>query len=320
MGGAAMTGRVEAFDAQGHRGARGLVPENTLAGFARALTIGVDTLELDTGVSKDGVVVVSHNPHLEPNIVRDASGAFLGGTGPALKTLTVAELKTYDVGRINPNDRYAKHHPDQVPVDGQRIPTLEEVIELVNKAGNDTVRLNIETKIDPRDPDLTVSPTRFAELLVAVLRKHGFENRVTIQSFDWRTLLEVQKIAPEIVTAYLTARQDWYDNIMVGQPGKSPWLGGLDIDDHNGSIPAAIRIAGGKVWSPFYRDITAKDVEAAHAAGLKVKVWTVNRAPDMEKLIDMGVDGIITDYPDRLRAVMEKRGMTLPKETPVTVE
>ncbi|MFQ5954576.1 MAG: glycerophosphodiester phosphodiesterase family protein, partial [Kiloniellales bacterium] len=144
LGAAGSAGGVEI---QGHRGARGLAPENTLAGFALALSIGVTTLELDVGVTADGVVVVAHDPRLNPALARTADGSWLAAPGPPLSSLTLAELRRYDVGRIDPQSRYARRFPDQRPVDGARIPMLAEVVALSRKAGNHTVRFNIETKL-----------------------------------------------------------------------------------------------------------------------------------------------------------------------------
>ncbi len=140
------------FDLQGHRGARGLRPENTLAAFAHALSIGVTTLELDTAVTRDGVVVVSHDSELNPDITRDASGEWLRATGPAIFSLTYAEVLKYDVGRTKPGSAYALRFKDQVAKDGERIPRLSDLFALVMKTGNTKVRFNIETKLDPRNP------------------------------------------------------------------------------------------------------------------------------------------------------------------------
>ena len=306
-----------AFDAQGHRGARGLLPENTLPAFAKALSIGVDTLELDLAVTKDGVVVVSHDPLLSPAITRDGSGKWISAAGPVIHSVDWPTLAAYDVGRINPDHRYANRFPDQVPVDGTRIPKLADVFALTAKAGNNTVRFNIETKLSPRHANVTPAPAAFAEAVLATAKAAGMLDRVTIQSFDWRTLAEVQKQAPAVPTVYLTAQQRWLDNIQRGQDGASPWTAGHDVDDHGGSVPALVKAAGGNVWSPYHRDLTASTLAEAQKLGLKVVVWTVNKPARMAELIDLGVDGIITDYPDRLRKVMTEKGMTLPRATPV---
>src|SRR5688572_33426011 len=163
-------GQDAAFDLQGHRGARGLSPENTLAGFSRALAVGVSTLELDCGVTRDGIVVVSHDRLLSPDHTRDAAGRFLDAPGPAIVDLTYEELRQYDVGRIKPGSEYAAAFPEQQPVDGERIPRLADVFALVEQSGNRAVRFNIETKIDPEHPLQSVSALAFARALAAVIR------------------------------------------------------------------------------------------------------------------------------------------------------
>ncbi len=313
-----MTDLAYGFDSQGHRGARGLMPENTLAAFAQALSIGVNTLELDLGTTRDGVIVVSHNPKLEPETTRDQSGKWLPETGAAIRSLSLAELRTYDVGRLKPGTGYQARFSEQVAVDGARIPTLKEVLQLIRRSGNEQVRLNIETKLRPTEPELYLDPKTFVSTLLEVIRDQGFLDRVTIQSFDWRTLMETQSQAPEIPTSYLTVQQSWFDNIGSGEPGPSPWTAGYDIDSFAGGLPEMIKTAGGRIWSVHHLELTADDMKKAHDLGLEVKVWTVNQTDRMNDLIDMGVDGIITDYPDRLRQVLKDRGMATAMPTPVS--
>jgi glycerophosphoryl diester phosphodiesterase len=176
---------ADAFDLEGHRGARGLAPENTLPAFATALQIGVTTLELDVGVTKDGVVVVSHDRALNPGHTRGPDGEFLNGPGPLIHDLTLAELKTYDVGRLKPGTAYAAAFPQQRPVDGARIPALSEVFALAQQAGATAVRFNIETKLTPTSAAETPDPDAFAQALVRVVREAKMADRVIIQSFDW---------------------------------------------------------------------------------------------------------------------------------------
>lgn len=305
------------FDLQGHRGARGLRPENTLAGFTHALAIGVTTLELDCGVTKDGVVVVSHDRVLNPDHTRDAEDRFLETPGPQVSAVTYAELQQFDVGRIRPGSNYATSFPEQQPVNGQRIPRLADVYELVKKSGNTGVRFNIETKIDPTQPDTTVAPEVFVTALLEVIRAAGMESRTTIQSFDWRTLVLARELAPEIALVALTDQQPDEDTMEVGKAGVSVWLGGIDVDDHAGSVPRAVKALGARVWSPHALDLKPAVVAEAHALGLAVIPWTVNDPKDMERVLALGVDGLITDYPDRLRTVLESRGITVPSPSPM---
>ncbi len=300
-----------AFDLQAHRGGRGLAPENTLAAFAHAMDLGVTTLELDIGLTADDVVVVSHDTALNPDHTRDATGAWLGATGPAIRSLTLAQLQVYDVGRLNPSSAYGKPFAGQQPRDGERIPTLAALFALVKSRGDDgaaNVRFNIETKIDPTRPDDTAAPEPMVRALLAEIDKAGMATRVTVQSFDWRTLAIVGQRAPQLPRAYLTSPRTLKD---------SRWTAGLDAGAVGGSAPQLVKRAAGDAkapvtWSPTFADLRAEQVTEAHALGLLVLPWTVNQRADMARLVDMRVDGVITDFPDVLRAVLQERGMPLP--------
>ncbi len=293
-----------AFDLQGHRGARGLAPENTLAGFRTALDLGVTTLETDLAVTKDEVVVISHDPLLNPDLTR-RDGQWIATAGPVIRTLTLADLKRYDIGRLNPASKYAQQYPEQKPVDGERFPTIEEFFAM---AGPD-VRFNIEIKTNPTRPELTLDPERFAELAVAAIRKAKAGARSTIQSFDWRGLLAASRLAPEIATGCLSIESNNFDTVGRASAQPSPWLGGLDLKAHDSSVPKLAKAAGCAVWSPFWRNVTAENVTEAQTLGLKVVPWTVNNPTDMAQLIDLGVDGLITDYPDRAKAILATKGL-----------
>ncbi len=298
---------------QGHRGARGLLPENSMPAFMRALDIGVDVLELDTGVTRDGVVVVSHDPCLNADFVRNANGAWLvastkgGKFGPCIVDMTFAELQQFDVGRIAAGSDYARRFPAQQAVDGTRIPTLADLFNAVRRRGDNRVRFNIETKISPLRPAESVTPEVFVEGILGVIRANGMENRVTIQSFDWRTLKIAQRLAPTIPTVYLSAQQKWQDNIGAGDTGGSAWTAGVKARDFGGSVPRMVHSAGGAIWSPYFGDLTPAKLAEAHSLGLKVVVWTVNEPKDIARMLQWKVDGIISDYPDRVKAATQKR-------------
>ena len=313
---------LPAFDLQGHRGARGLHPENSLPGFAAALAIGVTTLEMDLGFSRDGVVVVTHDRRLHPDRSRRPNGQWLEDWGPPLIDLDLADIQSYDVGRLKPESKAAKRFAKQQGRDGVVMPTLAAVFEQAEAQSGGTIRYNLETKISPlksqEGPKDSPDVDAFVDAILEVIAKAGVGERVTIQSFDWRSLVKVQELAPEIPTVYLTAEQDWLDNIQRSRPGTSPWTAGHDVDRYDSSIPALVAAAGGSVWSPYFRDLRASDLAEAHRRGLKVVVWTVNQPADMVSLIDMGVDGIISDYPDRLRAVMAEKGLDLPPPYPAS--
>ncbi|HEX4779412.1 MAG TPA: glycerophosphodiester phosphodiesterase [Usitatibacter sp.] len=302
------------FDLEGHRGTRGLRPENTLPAFARALEIGVDTLELDTNVTRDGVVIVMHDTRLNPDVARGPDGRWLEARGPAVHELTYAELSRYDVGRLKPGTRYAAGFPDQAAVDGTHAPRLADVFALVRASGDRKVRFNIETKISPLAPSEALPPEEFARRLVREIRDGGMARRSTIQSFDWRTLAVVQRIAPEIPTVYLTSQQKWSDTVCTGDAGgtpaidpaacgESPWTAPVQLRKE-GSVPRMVNAAGGSIWSPYYQDVDAAKLKEAHDLGISVVVWTVNDPAQMKRLVEMGVDGLITDRPDVFREAL----------------
>ncbi len=310
-GGAVRGPWLEGLDLQAHRAGRGLWPENTLVAVRNALALGVTTLELDVGLSADGVPVVLHDRRLNPDHAR-LDGVWIDAEDPpAVRALTAAELAAYDVGRLRPGSPDAERFAAQAPAEGAPIPTLAEVLELAERLSGGSVRYNLETKIAPQAAD-SAPPGPMVAALLSEIAAAGVAARTTVQSFDWRSLDLVEADSPGIATAYLTAEQRWLDNLQRGQPGTSPWTAGLDLDDFQGSVPAAVAEAGGRVWSPYYRDLRSGDIAEAQRLGLAVIVWTVNDADDMARLIDAGVDGIITDYPDRLRAVMAEKGLELP--------
>jgi glycerophosphoryl diester phosphodiesterase len=258
------------IDVQGHRGARGYLPENTLPSFARALELGVATLELDVGVTRDGVVVIHHDRGLNPDIARDADGHWVERATP-IHSLTFAQLQRYDVGRLRPASDYARRFPQQQPIDGTRIPRLEELFAL---AKNQRVRYNIEPKMDAAALEETLPAVEFARALIAEVRQAGVGDRTTVQAFHWPVLEVVEREAPGMPTVYCT--------------------------EGAGSDPGRVRAAGGKIWSPEFQTLTAEKLDAARNWRMKVTVWTVNDPADIERVLAMGVDGIASDYPDRV--------------------
>jgi len=292
------------FDLQGHRGARGLMPENTLPAFRKALELGVDTLECDMAITRDGVVVVHHDLWLNPDTTRGPDGQWLQARGPAISELTYAELQRYDVGRLKPGTEYAKGFPDQQPVDGTRVPRLADLFELVRQSGNTRVGFDCETKVSPAEPAATLPPAEFARRVVAEIRQGGMQARTMIQSFDWRTLQVVQKEAPEIRTLYLSSPRT-LARAPDGSP--SPWLAGFDADRFGASVPKAVKAAGGRIWAPNQTFLTPALRAEAQALGISVIPWTVNEPAMINKLLDMQVDGIISDRPDLVQLELRKR-------------
>jgi glycerophosphoryl diester phosphodiesterase len=270
------------IDIQGHRGARGLFPENTLEGFRAAAALGVEAFELDVGMTADGVVVVSHDPALNPDITRDGAGAWLERHGPLIHRLGHKALSRYDVGRLRPGSPTDALFPDQRPCDGARIPTLAAVLAALPQA-----RFTIEVKTDPRHPGWTAPPDVLAEATLAVVDAGGAAGRVTLESFDWRVTRHVRRIRPDIRLAWLTRAETVRDAAL--------WWDGSGA---GGSVPECVAAEGGPVWAPDHAGLTQRQVAEAHALGLRVMPWTVNRPADIDRLIAWGVDALISDRPD----------------------
>jgi len=305
---------VHAFDLQGHRGARGLAPENTIAAFGIALGIGVSTLESDLGLTSDGVLVLSHEPRLAAALTRGPDGTWLKEDGAPLVRLSYSDVESYDVGRLNPGHRYAAQFPQQKPVDRERLPTLSALFELARdrrSPGGAPIRFNIETKVTPGAEVPTADAVTFARAVVTAVRRAGMAERVTVQSFDWSTLVEVRRLDPELATACLTIESTNMNTLRPGPDGASPWHAGLKLADYENSLPRLARAAGCSTWSPFWRNVTEPVVAEAHGLGLRVVPWTLNEPADMERMIDLGVDGLITDYPDRARRVLAAKGVSI---------
>ena len=311
------------FDLQAHRGGLGLRVENTLASFGNALALGVTTLELDVQITEDRQAVVTHDRRVSGSKCTDTAPAVTGDpefpyVGKYVNTLTLAQVRTLDCGSRTIADR-----PGQLAVPGARMPLLSEVFALVKRYKADGVKLNVETKVEAGAPSETAPREQFVHVTAAEVRKAGLLRQVTIQSFDWGALKLMRRVEPRLPLIALSN----YDFLQVGQPGASPWLGGIDIDTFGGDPIRAIKTFGaaayspvhgfpqnGTVGDPAYRPyVTAAMVRHAHANGVKVVPWTINDVPTMAKLIDDGVDGIITDHPDRLRTLMAQRGFKLPK-------
>lgn len=316
----------ERFDIQAHRGGIGLTVESTLAAFSRAIRLGVGTLELDIQITRDGRDVITHDRRTDPGKCADTAPVTPGDpqfpyAGRYVKDLTFAQVRTLDCG-----SRRQPDYPDQKLAPGARMPTLAELFELAREHRAWRLRFNIETKVEAAAPEETAPREEFVHRVVREVRHSGFAHNVTVQSFDWGALMLIRERAPWLPVVALTQPEF----LEAGQRGRSPWLGGLDIDDFDGSPVRAVRSFGastlspvhgnpqdGTVGEPGYRPFTTRAlVEQAHRARIRVVPWTVNDRATMRKLIEDGVDGIITDYPDRLREVAAGYGFRLPPSHP----
>lgn len=317
------------FDLQAHRGGLGLVSENTLPAFANALELGVRTLELDVQITEDGYPVVTHDHDPDPAKCADTAPAFPedpkfpyvpGST--FIRDLTLAQVRTLDCG-----SRPLPEYPDQRPAPAAKMPLLSEVFELVRTYRADSVRFNIETKVEAATPEETMPGTDFARIVVDEVRRAGAAGQTTVQSFDWGALRLVRRQAPELPIVALTNGSEF---LQEGKPGASPWLGGLDIDDFPGSLQekfvAAAGELGADVVSPIHGTpqdgsvtdtdyvpfTTADMVAAAHRNNMRVVPWTVDDRATMAHLLDLGIDGLITNRPDVLRSLLTERSVDLP--------
>lgn len=323
MAPAATAASPSTFDLQAHRGGIALTVENTLPAFERALRLGVSTLELDVQITKDGQAVVTHDRVVNGAKCRDTAPPSPGDpewpyVGDYVKDLTVAQVRTLDCGSST-----LPQYPGQQAQPGARMPLLREVFDTVHRYRAHEVALNVETKVEAGAPEQTAPREQFVEVVAAEVRAARLQRQVTIQSFDWGALMRMREVAPELPIVALDNEQF----LQAGQPGASPWLGGIDIDDYDGDPVAAVASFGADAWSPvqgtpqggrvgdgtFVPYVERADVERAHEAGLAVVPWTVNDRATMAYFMDAGVDGLITDRPDVLRDLVAERGLRLPK-------
>ncbi len=270
------------FDWQGHRGCRGIMPENTIPAFKKALELGVTTLELDVVISKDKQVVVSHEPFFSPEICQDAAGKPVSkeqSPSYSLYQLTYAEIQSFDCGSRG-NSRF----PDQQKMVVHK-PLLSEVLQMTlqycREKSIPLVQFNIEIKSTPAGDDvLHPSVPEFSALVYQVVKEYIPLEHLILQSFDFRTL------------------QYWHEHY--------PAVRLAALVENAKSVSANIQDLGftPQIYSPYYKLLSGKEaVRKIHAAGMKVIPWTINEVKDMRKVKSWGVDGIITDYPNRIADV-----------------
>lgn len=253
----------------GHRGARARLPENTLPAFEYAIAQGVDAVEMDLAVTRDNVIVISHDPILEPPVCTGPHSAAV------IRQLTLAEVRLWDCGAA-PNPEF----PRQQAVPGTRMPTLDDVFQLAPRGSFD---FNLEIKSFPDRPEYTPPPEEFARLLLEKVRQYELQKRVIVQSFDYRTLVAMRHLAPDIRIAALVE------------------------EDPRDFATIAAEAGDAKIVAPNLHLVTQQKVEAAHGAGLQVIVWTANTPADWARLIDGKVDGIISDDPEELIGYLSRR-------------
>ena len=286
----------------GHRGARGVLPENTLESFKYLFENNIYAYETDILISKDFIPVITHDFRLDPSYTKDINDNWIEDENIKIIDLTYDQILQFDVGTLNKLSKYGRKFINQKSLQNQKIPKLSELLKLTSDNIVEDLLINLEIKSTPIEKNLTPEPDEMVKIIIDEVSRSNLEDRIIYSSFDWRVLREIKERGSKIPRAYLTsgARGKIYD--------KSPWLDFTPL--HNGvELPELIKALGGSAWHPNYKDVNKEIVQTSHDKGLPVNVWTVNRESDMLRMIDYGVDGIMTDYPLKLRELCEKENI-----------
>ena len=293
----------------GHRGARGEIAENSIEGFKHTFALGIKAVEFDVVISKDKIPVLYHYFNLMPYLVKDGSGNWLKNSELKVFDKSYEELSKYNIGGLDPESKHGKRFKEQKLLKNAKIPKLSELLELASRKENKDVFLNLEVKSTPFKTGLTPIPSDTVTLILKDIGTHKLEDRIIISSFDWRILYELKKQNPRILRGFITLQQDLsttkkniYEN--------SPWMVKNYSLDQLFLLPNIIKSLEGHVWSAFYRDVTKQNVELAHKHGLATCVWTVNSEQDIIRMIEYGVDGIITDYPKKVQEICKAKNIS----------
>ena len=291
----------------GHRGARGDLPENTLESFEYIFKNNITGLELDILFSKDLIPVITHDFFLDPDQTKDLDGNWIASNSISIIGKTYKELQNYDVGGVNKLSRYGRRFLNQKTLENQRIPNLNQLFSLLQKYNKENLIINLEFKSTPLDSQLVPQPNQIVNLVKKDIKESDLMEQILISSFDWRILKEFRTQMPNLARAYLSTQEN-LKKTKKNVYKNSPWM---DIFPYpnNLELPKIIKNLGGKAWHVWRKDITKKNVEIAHEENLAVNVWTVNKEDEILKMIDFGVDGIMTDYPLKLKEFCEKKNI-----------
>ena len=292
----------------GHRGARGDLPENTLDSFKYLFENNINAYETDILISKDLIPVITHDFRLDPSLTKDEEGDWITDENIKIFDLTYNEISKFDVGSLNKLTRYGRRFLNQRSLENQKIPKLDELLELSSKNLSQDTIINLEIKSTPDEKKLTPSPKEMVQIVLNDIKKSNLQDKIIISSFDWRILREVKNQSPEISRAYLTFQQEKGMKIKKTIYSKSPWIDHIPLTIVY-DLPKIIKELGGSAWHPYYKDINKKAVKDAHDYNLPVNVWTVNDEYNMLKMIEYEVDGIMTDYPLKLKELCDKKNI-----------
>lgn len=292
----------------GHRGARGDLPENTLDSFKYLFENNINAYETDILISKDLIPVITHDFRLDPSFTKDEEGDWITDENIKIFDLTYNEISKFDVGSLNKLTRYGRRFLNQRSLENQKIPKLDELLELSSKNLSKDMIINLEIKSTPDEKNLTPNPKEMVQIVLNDIKKSNLQDKIIISSFDWRILREVKNQNPEISRAYLTFQQEKGMKIKKTIYSKSPWIDHIPLTIVY-DLPKIIKELGGSAWHPYYKDINKKAVKDAHDYNLPVNVWTVNDEYNMLKMIEYEVDGIMTDYPLKLKELCDKKNI-----------
>ena len=292
----------------GHRGARGDLPENTLDSFKYLFENNINAYETDILISKDLIPVITHDFRLDPSFTKDDEGDWITDENIKIFDLTYNEISKFDVGSLNKLTRYGRRFLNQRSLENQKIPKLSELLELSSKNLSQASIINLEIKSTPDEKNLTPGPKEMVQIVLNDIKKSNLQDKIIISSFDWRILREVKNQSPEISRAYLTFQQEKGMKIKKTIYSKSPWIDHIPLTIVY-DLPKIIKELGGSAWHPYYKDINKKAVKDAHDYNLPVNVWTVNDEYNMLKMIEYEVDGIMTDYPLKLKELCDKKNI-----------
>ena len=286
----------------GHRGARGVLPENTLESFKYLFENNIRAYETDILISKDNIPVITHDFKLDPSYTKDVNGNWIEDENIKIIDLTYEEILKYDVGTLNKLSRYGRKFINQKSLDNQKIPKLSDLLKLSSDNDFDDLLINLEIKSTPIEKGLTPSPEEMVKIVIDEVSRSNLSDKIIYSSFDWRVLREIKERDPKIPRAHLTsgAKGKIYD--------KSPWLDFTPLHSEV-ELPKLIKALGGSAWHPNYKDVNKEIIEISRNEGLPVNVWTVNKEQDMLRMIDYGVDGIMTDYPLKLKELCDKENI-----------
>lgn len=298
---------------QGHRGARGLLAENTLPSLIKPFEFGMHGIEFDVQLSKDDQVVIYHDLNLKPSITRNIRNEWLGSKGPAVRSLELKQLKQYKLGKINKKTAYGARFRQQASLPDQTIPTLYELVEHLDLHNHNSVLLNIEIKHSPIKTDLCPHPEYLAKHIVDEIHNLKITKRCIVQCFNWSVIDAVRKLDCSLPISCLTTIDPVLDTLSPCRGKASLWNAGLDIRDFNNNAVDMVREFDAHFWAPNYINLSKSLIRDAHAQNLKVMTWTVNNMIKMQRLMNWGIDAVISDYPDKLETSHRRWQSTLPK-------